>query len=778
MPTRHEIEIAGRTLSIETGKLAQQAHGSAVVRYGDAVVLVTAVMGGVREGLDFFPLTIEYEERLYAVGRIPGSFFRREGRPTTEATLSARLIDRPLRPRFPKGMRNEVQVIATILSADHVNQPDILGIIGASAALSISNIPFNGPVAATRMGYVDGELVVNPSYEQLAAGELDLTIAGGRDAVIMIEAGAKEVSEEIILEALRIGQENNVKIIEFQDKIAAEVGKPKTQPAFADAPPAELLSAVESLSRPAIEAIIDRGEGRGERNEGVKRAEKEAVERLSGDYDPKAVAKAFDDVLKKTVRAKVIAEGKRPDGRELTEVRPLSSEVALLPRAHGSALFQRGETQILTVATLGSRAMEQKLDGLSPEDSKRYIHHYNFPPYSTGEARRMGTGRREIGHGALAERALAPVIPSEADFPYAFRVVSEAIGSNGSTSMGSVCGSTMALMDAGVPILRPVSGVAMGLMTDEQGNFQVLTDIQGVEDFFGDMDFKVAGTAEGVTALQMDIKVAGITQEIFRQALAQAKDGRAFILNHMLSAIAAPRDELNPNAPRMTRVSIPVDKIGSVIGPGGKTIRGIIEATGATIDVAADGVVTVGATDGASAQEAIRMIEGLTKEVQVGERYTGKVTRLMNFGAFVEILPGKDGMVHVSELDTQRVDSVESAVKIGDELEVMVIEIDRMGRVNLSRRAVLEDLSPEDAAERSNGRSGGDRSGGDRDRGPSRYGDRDRGGPPRGDRGPSRYGDRDRGGPPRGDRGPSRYGDRDRGGPPRGDRGPRRDFRR
>ena len=770
MPTRHEIEIAGRTLSIETGKLAQQAHGSAVVRYGDAVVLVTAVMGGVREGLDFFPLTIEYEERLYAVGRIPGSFFRREGRPTTEATLSARLIDRPLRPRFPKGMRNEVQVIATILSADHVNQPDIIGIIGASAALSISNIPFNGPVAATRMGYVDGELVVNPSYEQLAAGELDLTIAGSRDAVIMIEAGAKEVSEEIILEALRVGQENNVKIIEFQDNIAAEVGKPKTQPAFADAPPAELLSAVESLSRPAIEAIIDRGEGRGERNEGVKRAEKEAVERLSGDYDPKDVAKAFDDVLKKTVRAKVIAEGKRPDGRELTEVRPLSSEVALLPRAHGSALFQRGETQILTVATLGSRAMEQKLDGLSPEDSKRYIHHYNFPPYSTGEARRMGTGRREIGHGALAERALAPVIPSEADFPYAFRVVSEAIGSNGSTSMGSVCGSTMALMDAGVPIIRPVSGVAMGLMTDEQGNFQVLTDIQGVEDFFGDMDFKVAGTAEGVTALQMDIKVAGITQEIFRQALAQAKDGRAFILNHMLSAIAAPRDELNPNAPRMTRVSIPVDKIGSVIGPGGKTIRGIIEATGATIDVAADGVVTVGATDGASAQEAIRMIEGLTKEVQVGERYTGKVTRLMNFGAFVEILPGKDGMVHVSELDTQRVDSVESAVKIGDELEVMVIEIDRMGRVNLSRRAVLEDLSPEDAAERSNGRSGGDRSGGGGDRGgPSRYGDRDRSGPPRGDRGgPSRYGDRDRGGPPRGDRGPSRYGDR----------GPRRDFRR
>ncbi len=724
MPTHHEIEIAGRTLSIETGKLAQQAHGAAVVRYGDAVVLVTAVMGGVREGLDFFPLTIEYEERLYAVGRIPGSFFRREGRPTTEATLAARLTDRPLRPRFPKGMRNEVQIITTVLSADHVNQPDILGIIGASAALSVSQIPFNGPVAATRMGYVDGELVVNPTYDQLAEGKLDLTIAGSRDAVIMIEAGAKEVSEEVILEALRIGQENNVRIIDLQDKIVAEVGKPKTEVVFSEGSDPELLSSIERIARPALESIIDRGEGRGERNEGIKQAEHEAIEQLS-EYDAKAVAKAFDDVLKKTVRAKVIKEGKRPDGRALTEVRPLSSEVGLLPRTHGSALFQRGETQILTVATLGGMSMTQKLDGLSPEDTKRYIHHYNFPPFSTGEARRMGTGRREIGHGALAERALAPVIPDEADFPYAFRVVSEALGSNGSTSMGSVCGSTMALMDAGVPITRPVSGVAMGLMTDDEGNFQVLTDIQGVEDFFGDMDFKVAGTREGITALQMDIKVSGITQEIFRQALAQAKDGRAFILNHMLGTLAEPRTELNPNAPRMTRVNIPVDKIGALIGPGGKTIRSIIEATGASVDVENDGVVTIGASDQAAAEHAIRMIEGLTKEVEVGERYAGKVTRLMNFGAFVEILPGKEGMVHVSELDTQRVESVEAAVKVGDELEVMVVEIDRMGRVNLSRRAVLENLSPEEVGSRSNGRSGGDR--GPRDRGDRRGGDRDRG---------------------------------------------------
>ena len=726
MPTHHEIEIAGRTLSIETGKLAQQAHGAAVVRYGDAVVLVTAVMGGVREGLDFFPLTIEYEERLYAVGRIPGSFFRREGRPTTEATLAARLTDRPLRPRFPKGMRNEVQIITTVLSADHVNQPDILGIIGASAALSVSHIPFNGPVAATRMGYVDGELVVNPTFEQLAEGKLDLTIAGSRDAVIMIEAGAKEVSEEIVLEALRIGQENNVKVIDLQDEIVAEVGKAKVDVVLAEQADPELVSSIERIAKSAIESIIDRGEGRGERNEGIKQAERDAIEQLSEQYDAKTVAKVFDDVLKKTVRAKVIKEGKRPDGRALTEVRPLSSEVGLLPRTHGSALFQRGETQILTVATLGSMSMVQRLDGLSPEDTKRYIHHYNFPPFSTGEARRMGTGRREIGHGALAERALAPVIPDDADFPYAFRVVSEALGSNGSTSMGSVCGSTMALMDAGVPITRPVSGVAMGLMTDDEGNFQVLTDIQGVEDFFGDMDFKVAGTKEGITALQMDIKVSGITQEIFRQALAQAKDGRAFILNHMLGTLAEPRTELNPNAPRMTRVTIPVDKIGALIGPGGKTIRSIIEATGASVDVENDGVVTIGASDQAAAEHAIRMIEGLTKEIEVGERYTGHVTRLMNFGAFVEILPGKEGMVHISELDAARVESVEAAVKVGDEVEVMVIEIDRMGRVNLSRRAVLENLSPEDVASRSNGRSGGgDR--GPRDRGGRPGGDRDRG---------------------------------------------------
>ncbi len=721
MPTKHELEVAGRTLSIETGVLAQQAHGSAVVRYGDTVVLVTAVMGGVREGMDFFPLTIEYEERLYAVGRIPGSFFRREGRPTTEATLAARLTDRPLRPRFPKGMRNEVQVISTILSADHVNQPDILTIIGASAALSVSQIPFDGPVGATRMGYIDEAFVVNPTFEELSRSKLDLSIAGSRDAIIMIEAGANEVMEEIVLEALRLGQENNVRLIEMQDRIVAEVGLPKVEVKSAQGADPGLMAKVEAIAKARLESVVDRGEGRGERNPAIKDIEAEAVAALGEEYGASAVAKAFDDVLKKVIRSKILYERKRPDGRALNEVRPLSSQVGLLPRTHGSALFQRGETQILTVATLGPLTLEQKLDGLSPEDTKRYIHHYNFPPFSTGEARRMGTGRREIGHGALAERALFPVIPDETDFPYAFRVVSEALGSNGSTSMGSVCGSTLSLMDAGVPIKAPVSGVAMGLMTDDDGNFQVLTDIQGVEDFMGDMDFKVAGTAAGITAVQMDIKASGISMEVFRTALAQAREGRLFILDHMLETLAAPRAELNANAPRMTRISIPVDKIGAVIGPGGKTIRSIIEATGASIDVGNDGSVTVGATDAAAADEAIRMIEGLTKEVEIGQRYTGKVTRLMNFGAFVEILPGKDGLVHISELDVTRVASVEDVVKVGDEVEVMVTEVDRMGRVNLSRRAVLEGASPEDVRAGAESRNGGQRSG---DRAPDRGGDR------------------------------------------------------
>ena len=716
---KYEIELAGRTLSIETGSLAQQANGSVVVRYGDTVVLVTAVAGPAKDGIDFMPLTVDFEERLYAVGRIPGSFFRREGRPTTEAILAARLPDRPIRPRFPKGIRNELQVIATVLSADQVNQPDILAIIGASAALSISRIPFDGPIAATRMGLVDGELTINPTFEQLAVSDLDLTLSGSREAMIMVEAGAKEVDEEIVLEALRIGQENNVAIVEFQDRIIAELGVEKSQDLVPENnEETDLISKIQEIAKEKLEAVIDQGEGRGERSAAMHSIEQEVSNTFSTDYDPKSIAKAYDNLVKKVVRSKILNEGKRPDGRKLDEVRPLSSSVGLIPRTHGSALFQRGETQILTLTTLGSLSMEQRLDSLSPEDNKRYMHHYNFPPYSTGEARRIGTGRREIGHGALAERALVPVIPDESEFPYVLRLVSEALGSNGSTSMGSVCGSTLSLMDAGVPIKAPVSGVAMGLMTDDEGNHAILTDIQGVEDFMGDMDFKVAGTREGITALQMDIKVSGITPEIMRKALFQANEGRAHILAHMLETLPENRTELSDHAPRMVRTQVPVDKIGVIIGPGGKTIRSIIEQTGVSIDVSDDGGVTIGSVDGNSAAEALAIVEGLTREVEVGQTYSGKVSRLMNFGAFVEILPGKDGLVHISELSSEHVASVESVVSVGDEIEVKVIEIDRMGRINLSRRAILEgeDYSPRPSRDSGERRTGNR----DRDRGDDR----------------------------------------------------------
>jgi len=704
-----------------------------LVRYGDSVVLVTATMGGIRAGMDFFPLTVEYEERLYAAGRIPGSFFRREGRPTTAAILTARLTDRSIRPRFPKGMRNEVQIVSTVLSTDQETPPDILCIIGASAALSISNIPFDGPIAGTVVGYVDGAYVVNPTYDQMTRSSLELTVAGSRDAVNMVEAGAKEVSEDLVLEGVRIGQETNVKLIELNDRMMSEVGKSKTTVVLPEPPDETMITKVDAFSRKSLEDAIDRGEGRGERSPALKEIETDLIEQLGEEFDPAILASAFDGVLKKVVREKVLQEGKRPDGRKLTEVRPLSSMVGLLPRTHGSGLFQRGETQILSVATLASLTLTQKLDGLSPEDTKRYIHHYNFPPYSTGETRRVGSpGRREIGHGALAERALEPVIPNEDAFPYALRVVSEALSSNGSTSMGSVCGSTLALMDAGVPISAPVSGVAMGLMTGEAGKYAILTDIQGVEYFMGDMDFKVAGTTKGITALQMDIKVSGITQSILTEALAQAKEGRAFILDHMLQTLASPRAEMNQYAPRMERIQIPVEKIGAVIGPGGKTIRSIIEETGVSIDVDNTGVVTIGSQDADAGAKAVRIIESLTKEIEVGERYTGKVVRLMNFGAFVEILPGKDGLVHVSELADHRVESVEAVVSVGDELEVMVTEIDRMGRVNLSHRAVLEGKTAEDIRSENGGREERPERSRSSD-GPGR--DRDRGGPPRRDRG-------------------------------------------
>ena len=746
-------DIAGRELTLETGSLAGQADGAVTVRQGDTVVLVTACMADrPREGIDFFPLTVEHEERMYAAGKIPGSFFRREGRPGTEAILAARLTDRPIRPLFPKGFRNEVQVICTVLSADRETPADVLSIVGASAALSISSIPFEGPIAGCRVGYVDGALIVNPTFQQLANSPLNLIVAGSRDALVMVEAGASEVSESLILEALDLAQATNVQIISAIDELVQAAGKPKlavTTPPPIDPPAAE---AVAELVGARLRQAIFAGREKGERDREVSGLRAEVVEGLRERFPDVNLSEAFAQLENRVFRNGVLQDGQRADGRDRLSVRPITCEVGLLPRAHGTGLFTRGQTQILSVATLGSLGDEQRLDTLGPEDKKRFMHHYNFPPYSVGETRRVGTpGRREIGHGALAERALQPVIPSREDFPYTIRLVSEALSSNGSTSMGSVCGSTLGLMDAGVPIKAPVSGVAMGLIMGGDGNYAILTDIQGIEDHLGDMDFKVAGTAEGITALQMDIKVKGITPKIMAEALDQARDARLFILGRMLSALPEVRSNLSPYAPRVERIKIPVDKIGAVIGPGGKTIRAIIEQTKATIDVQDDGTVFIGSPDESALNRARQMIEGLTKEAEVGTVYTGKVVRTIPFGAFVEILPGKDGLVRISELADRPVERVEDVVNIGDEITVMVIEVDRMGRVNLSRRAVLQGLSPAEAMA-SGGGPGGP---------PGRPGF---GGPPRGPGGGSYEGDR-RGGPPR-----PRPDFRRDSGPPRGPR--------
>ena len=683
-------DVGGRSLSIEMGRVARQANGAVTVRYGETVVLVTACASPEpREGIDFVPLTIDFEERLYAAGKIPGGFFRREGRPTQDAILTMRLTDRPLRPLFPKGYRHETQVIVTVLSADRENDPDLLSIIGASAALGISDIPFNGPVGVTRVGYSNGEFIINPTFTQLATSRLDLVVAGTKDAVIMVEAGVAQVPEDVVIEALRLGQAVNQDLAEFQGEIIRVHGKPKL--AFEPPQPnRELESAVAAILKDGLGETLAQA-SKSEREGGLDQLRRQVVEALKDAYPEGVILAAIEGQIKSFVRSRILEQGRRPDGRGLTDIRPISSEVGILPRTHGSGLFTRGETQVLTIATLGSLGEVQKLDGISPEETRRFMHHYNMPPFSNGEVKRIGTpGRREIGHGALVERALAPVIPNEAEFPYTIRLVSEVLSSNGSTSMASVCGSSLSLMDAGVPIKAPVAGAAMGLVLGEGGKHAILTDIIGMEDFLGDMDFKVAGTAQGITALQMDMKVKGITYDIIVKALEQARTARLFILDRMKEAIAAPRPQLNKYAPRMIRLSVDPDKIRTVIGPGGKTIRSIIQQYGVTVDVEDDGTVVVGAISEESAKGAIKTIEDLTRDVEVGSIYTGKVTRLMNFGAFVEILPGKEGLVHVSELAEFQVANPEEVVKVGDEVMVMVIEIDRMGRVNLSRRAVLE----------------------------------------------------------------------------------------
>lgn len=762
---RQEAVIGGRVMSIETGRVAEQASGAVLVRYGDTVILATVVGSDEpREGIDFFPLTVDVEERMYAAGKIPGGFIKREGRASEHAILACRLADRPLRPLFPKGYRNDVQIVITVLSADQENDSDILGIVGASAALTVSDIPFSGPVGAVRVGYLNDQLVVNPLESQMPESRLDLAIAGTSDAVMMVEAGAKELPEDVMLEAVRFGHEAMQDIIKMQEKLAQAVNIAKRP--FTPAPVDEALkNKVAEFVRPRFDAAVNHP-NKAARSSALSQVQEELVTTVGAEYPDrlKDIIGFYEKELKAYVRNNILDNGARPDGRDLTTIRPISCEVGLLPRTHGSAIFTRGQTQILSVATLGSPSEEQILDGLGTSENKRFMHHYNFPPYSTGESKPLrGPGRREIGHGALVERAIAAVIPAKNEFPYAIRIVSDVLSSNGSSSMGSVCGSTLALMDAGVPIHAPVAGVAMGLITGEgerAGKWAVMSDIQGIEDALGDMDFKVAGTADGVTALQMDIKVKGITYEIMAKALGQAREGRMFIMEKMLDTIDAPREELSAFAPRIQTIKINPEKIGAVIGPGGKMIRKIQEESGAKLDIEDDGSVNISATSGNAMQIAMDAVRALTEEVEVGRIYTGTVRRLVDFGAFVEILPGKEGLVRTTQLADYQVMRPEDVVSVGDEITVMVIEVDPQGRVNLSRRAALSGEMPSAAELES-------------ERGPSR------GGPGRGGLGrPGGYGNREGGMPGRGSGGGG-YGDRggysrDRGGyNDRNDRGGR-----
>ena len=690
MTSSFQRRIGHADIRIETGKLALQANGSVVIRRGDAMTLVTATMDKPREGLDFFPLTVDFEERLYARGRIPGGFPRREGRPSTDAILTNRLTDRPLRPLFPKGFRNDVQIVATALSADQENPLDILVINGASAALTISDIPFGGPIGASRVGYVDGDFVINPTYEDLERSSLDLVVAGTGEGVLMMEAGASELADDLVLEAILLGQSANQEMIALQLEMAQSVGRPKAGFESASLPDG-LSGRVTAAARDDLRRAFEESDGKADQAARIGAVKSDVMSRLTDSWESSDVAEAFEALLESEFRARILSAGTRPDGRGTRELREIECETSVLPRTHGSGLFRRGETQVLGVTTLGALSDSQKLDTLRPQDKKRFMLHYNFPPFSTGETGRIGfTGRREIGHGALAERALMPVLPDEEEFPYAIRIVAEVLGSNGSTSMASACAATLALMDAGVPIKRPVAGISIGLVTSDDGEFATLTDIQGMEDHFGDMDFKVAGTSEGITAIQLDIKVQNISPEVIENTLEQARQARMEILDRIGETIAEPREEMSPYAPRMVKIQIPVDKIGAVIGPGGKTIRGIVDETKATVDVQDDGTVVIGSPDEAATKKAIHIIEGLTKEAKVGDVYTGKVVRVMNFGAFVQILPGVDGMVHISELANEHVPTVEDVVREGDDVTVEVIGVDPSGRISLSRRSLLD----------------------------------------------------------------------------------------
>jgi polyribonucleotide nucleotidyltransferase len=691
----HKVEgaIGGGKLTLETGRLAEQANRAVTVRYEDTIVLVTVCAAKEpREGFDFVPLTVDYEERLYAAGKIPGGFLRRESR-SQQAILAARLTDRPIRPLFPKGFRNEVQLVITVLSADQENTPEVPAIIGASSALTLSNVPFAGPIGAVRVGYINGEYVLNPTFSQLHDSLIDLVVCGTKETVIMVEGDAAEVSHELIIGAIKFGQGANQEIITLQEQLQSLCGSPKMEFAMGKVNP-ELETAIVEILNNRISNVF--GKNKHEREKDLSILKEELIEKLGETYSHEEISAVFESKVKSELRTSILERGFRADGRGITDVRPIICEVGLLPRTHGSGLFSRGLTQVLNITTLGTAKSEQHLDGLSLEETKRFMHHYNFPPFSTGEVKRLGApGRREIGHGALVERALAAVIPEEDVFPYTVRLVSEVLSSNGSTSMASVCSGSLSLMDAGVPIKAPVAGVAMGLITNEAGRYVVLTDIEGMEDFYGDMDFKVAGTASGITAIQMDTKIKGLSFEMIEKTLDQAYEARLFILGKMQETINSTRPELSRYAPRIIKMNIDPSKIGTVIGPGGKVIRSIIEQTKTTVDIDNGGIVLIGSTDEEAAQKAIKMIEDLTKEVEVGTIYTGKVTRIFNYGALVEVLPGKEGLVHISELADYRVPSVEDVIKLGDEIMVKVIEIDRQGKISLSRRAVFQGQSNE-----------------------------------------------------------------------------------
>ena len=687
------LDWAGRPLTVEIGQLAKQANGAALIRYGDSAVLSTAVASKEPKNIDFFPLTVSYEEKLYAVGKIPGGFIKREGRPSEKAVLTSRLIDRPIRPLFADGFRNDVQVVSMVLSVDQDCPTEMAAMFGSSLALCVSDIPFEGPIAGVIVGRVDGKFVINPTIEQLDKSDIHLTVAGTMDAINMVEAGADEVPEETMLEAIMFGHEEIKKLIKFQQEIVEAVGKEKREIVLYELD-AALVDEVKGMCLEEMNGAVQVQEkhAREDAISAVKEKVLAVFEEREADEDTlKQVKEILSKLVKDEVRRLITEEKVRPDGRNPEEIRPLSSEVGLLPRTHGSGLFTRGQTQALSIATLGALGDVQILDGLGLEESKRFMHHYNFPHFSVGETGPIrGPGRREIGHGALGERALEPVIPNENDFPYTFRLVSEVLESNGSTSQASICASTLALMDAGVPIKAPVAGIAMGLVKQGE-HYTVLSDIQGMEDHLGDMDFKVAGTKKGVTALQMDIKIAGLTREILEEALMQAQKGRNHILEHLMGTLDQPRNQLSQYAPKILTMTIKPDKIRDVIGPSGKQINKIIEETGVKIDIEQDGTVYIASTDQEMNEKAKSIIEDIVREVEVGQMYLGTVKRIEKFGCFVEIFKGKDGLVHISELAEERVGKVEDVVKIGDEILVKVTEIDRQGRVNLSRKAVLKE---------------------------------------------------------------------------------------